>query len=381
MVAFTRSMRRTGGLALAAVLAGSVLVGCGDDETGSTDDAGSESTAEESAPAPGKPFATAAADWLVEEELADGLIVNDEFDSPDHGATVDAIYSLRAIDYDEASITEMTEAVTGAAEAYVTPDGAVYAGNAGKLVTLVTDTGGDPSDVGGLDALSTLEQRVDDTTGRTSDQSEYGDYANTLGQTWAAKGLLNAGSGEADAAVDFLLQQQCEDGFFRQDFAGAKAAEQGCDAGQGKPSVDATALFVVLMSEVAEDDDEVAAAVESAAEYLVSAQGDDGAFGGGQLGANSNSTGLAGRALHRVGEDEAAAEAATWLRTHQVPECDGALAEESGAIAYDDAALTTAGENGLTDKTSHQWRLATAQALPALMAAPEDAPAAECPAG
>lgn len=381
MVAFTRPMRRTGGLALAAALAGSVLVGCGDDETGSTDDAGSESTAEESVPAPGTPFATAAADWLVEEELADGLIVNDEFDSPDHGATVDAIYSLRAIDYDEASITEMTEAVTGAAEAYVTPDGAVYAGNAGKLVTLVTDTGGDPSDVGGLDALSTLEQRVDDTTGRTSDQSEYGDYANTLGQTWAAKGLLNAGSGEADAAVDFLLQQQCEDGYFRQDFAGAKDAEQGCDAGQGKPSVDATALFVVLMSEVAEDDDQVAAAIEAASEYLVSAQGDDGAFGGGQLGANSNSTGLAGRALHLVGENEAAAEAATWIRAHQVPECEGALAEESGAIAYDDAALTAGGENGLTDKTAHQWRLATAQALPALMAAPEDAPAAECPAG
>ncbi|QYJ04455.1 hypothetical protein KUV85_01900 [Nocardioides panacisoli] len=370
------SARRTGAATLAAALLATGLAGCGDDAgTDGADGAGG--TATEPAEAPGQPLATAAADWLVEEELADGLVVNDEFAAPDYGATVDAIYSLRAIGYDEAAITTMTEAVTADAEAYVTPDGAVYAGNAGKLVTLVTDTGGDPADVGGLDALATLEERTAED-GRTSDDSEYGDYANALGQAWAAKGLSNAGSAEADAATDFLLMQQCEAGFLRQDFSAPDAEDQTCDGSEGQPSVDATALFVLLMHDV--EDETVTAAVESAVGYLVSEQAEDGSFaGGGQIPANSNSTGFAGRALQLAGEDGAAEAAATWVREHQLADCDGAVAEESGAIAYDDAAVSAAADKGLTDKTSYQWRLATAQALPALLAAPEDADAAECP--
>lgn len=365
-------LRRTGALAATTAVLAATLVGCGDE----TDSGDAAPVAQE---APGRALAQDAADWLVEEELQDGLVVNDEFGTPDYGATVDAIYALKAIEYDDAAITEMTDAVTAGAEEYVTPEGAVWAGNAGKVVTLVTDAGGDPSDVGGLDALATLEARTADS-GRTSDKSEFGDYANSLGQAWAVQGLMNAGSPEADAALDHLLMQQCEAGFLRQGFSAPKAKDQSCDAAGGSASTDATALFVVLMHDETEGDEELAAAVDAAVAHLVAEQSGDGSFvGGSELPANANSTGLAGWALQVTGEDEAATAAAEWVRSHQLSECEGAVADDTGAVAYDDAALAAAGSKGLTKKTSYQWRLATAQAMPALLAAPEDADAAECP--
>jgi hypothetical protein len=113
----------------------------------------------------------------------------------------------------------------------------------------------------------------------------------------------------------------------------------------------------------------------------VAEQAEDGSYvGSSQLPANSNSTGLAGWALQLAGEEEAAAAAGAWVLAHQVPEgCDGVLAEAAGAIAYDDTALIAAAAKGITEETAYQWRLASSQALPALLAAPESAEPAPCP--
>ncbi len=65
------------------------------------------------------------------------------------------------------------------------------AGWLGKLVAFAADTGADPTD---------LEERTG-PTGRISDVSEYGDYANSLGRARAVRGLTMAGSTEADVCL------------------------------------------------------------------------------------------------------------------------------------------------------------------------------------
>ncbi|TYL52107.1 terpene cyclase/mutase family protein [Nocardioides sp. BGMRC 2183] len=375
----TNRIRRTGGLAVAAIALLGALTACGDDGDTATDDAG-EPTSSATTSEQGGAAAEAAAGWFA-AQLEDGLLVNEEFSSADYGGTVDAIYAFEEVDADPETVATMTDAVLAAGQEYVAPGKDVYAGNAGKLVSLALDHDTDASDVGGFDALATLEDRVDET-GRTSDKSEYGDFANSLGQAWAVHGLDAAGSAERDAALDFLLLQQCSDGFFRQDFSPVKAKDQSCDAGKGAPSIDATALAVVLLSDLAEGDADLTGALERASAYLVNEQAEDGSFiGSAELPANANSTGLAARALVVAGEDEAAANAAAWVYAHQLPEgCEGPLADAAGAIGYDDAALAAAGTDGITAKTSYQWRLATAQALSALVVTPEGAEPAACPA-
>ncbi len=62
-----------------------------------------------------------------------------------------------------------------------------------------------------------------------------------------------------------------------------------------------------------------------------------------------------------------------WLRSHQADDfapCATALAADTGAIAYDDLALSTGRDAGVTTEALDQFYLATAQALPALQWAP-----------
>jgi hypothetical protein len=368
----------------AAVLASGVLLvglaACGDEDPKSSDDGGTQSTRVPDA-------AVAGADWL-EGQLTDGVLYNDQYQVNDYSTTVEVAYALMAVDPDfgdggVAVEGEISAALEAGVEDYAMPAKDVYAGSLAKLSAYAKDTGADPTDFGGVDVLAALEERTADdgtSAGRISDVSEYGDYANTFGQTWAVRGLTAAGSDEAAAELDFLLLQQCADGYFRQDFSAPDAKGQSCDDADGEASTDATALAVVLLHDLAEDDD-VAAALDRAVEWLLAEQAEDGSYvGSSQLPTNSDSTGLAGWALQLAGEEDAAAAAAEWVLAHQVPQgCDGGLADAAGAIAYDDAALTAAAAKGITVKSAYQWRLATAQALPALLAAPDGAEPAPCP--
>ena len=67
------------------------------------------------------------------------------------------------------------------------------------------------------------------------------------------------------------------------------------------------------------------------------------------------------------------------MHAHQLGDCGGKLEAESGAIGFDDAALSAAAKDGLTKKSEYQWRLASAQALPALLAMPAGETEAACP--
>jgi hypothetical protein len=373
--------------AVAIVATGIMLTGlasCGDEDGDATDADNKSGTTTSSVPA----AAAVGADWL-EGQLTDGVLFNEQYQVNDFSTTVELAYSLMAIDpdFDDGAApiqAEISSALEAGVEEYAMPGKDVYAGSLAKLTAYATDTGADPTDFGGVDVLAALEERTADkgpTAGRISDVSEYGDYANSFGQTWAVRGLTNAGSDEAAAARDFLLLQQCADGYFRQDFSAPGAKDQSCDAAEGAASTDATALAVVLLDDLADSDDDLAAALDDAVGWLLAEQAEDGSYvGSSQLPTNSNSTGLAGWALQLAGEDDAAAAAAEWVLAHQVPEgCDGSLAGDAGAIAYDDAALAAAGAKGITEKTSYQWRLSSSQAVAALLAVPEDAEPAPCP--
>ncbi len=211
--------------------------------------------------------------------------------------------------------------------------------------------------------------------GRVQDQLDpedefAADYASVIGQSCAVRALDGGGSALTDSATDFLLAQQCEDGFFRQQFSAADAADQTCDGSDGAPDVDATSHAIHALAPQLDDTD-VAAHIADAVAWLESTQKANGGFGADASlpGVNANSTGLAGHALALAGETDAAEDAAAWLRGHQatnVANCVYYAETDLGAIAYDDAARAAVQGSDIDATTVDQFRRGTAQALPAL---------------
>jgi hypothetical protein len=243
--------------------------------------------------------------------------------------------------------------------------------------------GEDPTTYGGHDLVADLADQIVETgpaIGRIQDTFNdtvdfEADFSNTFGQTYAVRGLDLAGSPLAESATEFLIAQQCDEGFFRQDFAAIDAADQDCDADpNAAPSTDVTALAVLALLPQTDDTD-VEEVVDAALAWLVSEQAANGSFGSGSdiPTPNANSTGLAGWALGEAGETASAEKAAAFVRALQVDEpleCPSALADDQGAIAYDVAALAAGRQDGITVQQEDQWRRASAQGLPALQYAP-----------
>ena len=317
-------------------------------------------------PGPGRTRSPAStgADWLA-GQLTDGLVHNDQYAFDDYGLTIDVALGLAAVGGQDARVATVAGAVADHVESYTTGvdygSSDVYAGATAKALHLADVAGADPTAFGGTDLVARLEGLTTDagpSAGRIADQSEYGDYANTIGQAFAASGLDAAGSTEAAAATTYLLDQQCSDGWFRLLFTtDATAADQSCDggvaSGASKADPDTTSLAVILLADQA-DDPTVAAALTKAEAWLLDQQHDDGSFGGGTSteAANSNSTGLAGWALGVRGHTAEAERAAVWVRGLQAADtapCTTALTGETGAIAYDAAAFETGRTEGITD--------------------------------
>ena len=169
------------------------------------------------------------------------------------------------------------------------------------------------------------------------------DYANVIGQAFAARGLTAAGSAKAASAMAFLLQQQCSAGYFRLNFAPATASAQGCvdgDAVGSAPDTDVTALAVLQLAALGGPDAEGQPARSPRRPAGSTAQQkSDGSFGGGPTtsAANANSTGVAAQALASQGACVAAGRAAGWVKGLQVLSAPASspLNGELGAIAYD----------------------------------------------
>lgn len=320
------------------------------------------------------------ASWLA-GQLTNGVVHNDQYDFDDYGLSVDIGLALAEVGGQGAAIQAISDELASHVGSYVGSGPDRYAGALAKAAVLADISGADPAAFGGTNLVAELEGRVAGSgpiAGRIEDaydaSSAWGaDYANSIGQAFAARALATARSAKAPSVADFLLRQQCTSGYFRLNFTADKTStDQGCSDTSDTPDTDATAIAVIELAGV--DEPGVAAGVSRARAWLVASQRPDGSWGGGTSteGANANSTGLAAWAL---GDTPESAAAAQWLREHQAThydDCDR-LRSERGAIAYDDAGLDDARTHGIDVPHRDQWRRASAQAVPALAYLPVDA--------
>lgn len=330
---------------------------------------------------------TIATTWL-ESQLTDGIVVGRYLDGEtevtyeDFGLTMDTGLSFAATG-NTAGAGAISDAlapqVTEAYESF----GTTYTGSAAKAAVFAAAAGDDPEAYGGIDLIALVEDNAADAApiaGRIQNVNDSFGDANVFGQAFAARALAGAGAAEAGAVLDFLLAQQCADGFFRLDFNTDKAdPDQACEDTAGTdasaPNTDATAAAVIQLTEIEGQDDLIAPALAKAKAWLLAAQNADGSFGGGQTteAPNSNSTGLSGWALGKLGETAAATKAAVWVRARQADEltsCPSQLSSATGAIGYDDATVADGRADGITIGTEDRWRRTTAPILPVLAYAP-----------
>lgn len=307
------------------------------------------------------PAASAAAPdasvHYLADRLADGddrLLVEAGGQSyADHGLTIDAVLGMSAAGTGGDAAAAATDWVVSASGAYIGSGDEAYAAATAKLLTFAGARGLDPRDVAGVDLVAQLRS-LEQGNGQFADQSEYGDYSNTLGQSFALIGLERADVNPSTAAVDFLLAQQCDDGGFRLTFD--KPDEPDDDACVSDP--DATSTAVQALDVVGGHD----ASVQDAAEYLVGRQGADGGVAGGTTteGVNANSAGLAAVAFRLAGRDDARARALQYLESLTFG-CDTpALA---GGIAYNRADFDAATAQGADAQPDGTITRTTAQAI------------------
>lgn len=341
-----------------------------------------------------------AADWAV-SQLTDGIVVGhyvangQTVSYDDFGLTMDLGFALKKVDAHPTAVTAINAAFEPRVEEAYESFGTVYTGSIAKSAVFAEVVGEDPSDYDGKDLIALLEANTADAApiaGRIQNVGELdfsvdppvpGDSANTFGQSFAVRALANAGSAEAEEALAFLLAQQCEEGFFRLYPTKDKAAlDQTCDGGDAEasePDTDATAIAVLQLSAVTGEFPSIAPALAAAKTWLQGQQRADGSFGGGPTtsASNTNSTAQAGQALAALGDTDAAARAAVWVRMHQVdhaPLCTDQLSGQVGALGYDDAAVAAGRTNGITIGTEDSWRRATFPSFPVLLHAPAAAP-------
>jgi hypothetical protein len=313
-------------------------------------------------------------DWLA-RQLSTGVVHNDQFGFDDYGLTADTALALKAAGGHRQALKKTRKVLAANVDSWVSPGNDVYAGSVAKAAVVAKALGARPKSFGGVNLIKELGATVTTSgpsKGRIHDTSSYGDFANTIGQAYAAQALSAAHSPKARSVLRFLLAQQCSKGYFRLNFAAPTAASQKCVPGDSvgsAPDPDTTALAVLSLHSIKHPSAKVRTSIKKATRWLKHQQRRNGSFVGGPTTAqsNANSTGLAGSALGEVGACKQARRAAAWVKRLQVSaKAGGQLAHEHGAIAYDRAALTAARSAGITSSSQDQWRRATAQAAPAL---------------
>lgn len=363
-----RTLRRLAAAAIAPALATGMLV------------------AAPSAQAAPNSYAYSAARWLS-DQLADGVVFNEQYSFNDYGLSLDVFFALNDLDTRASDRARIISAFEADPSVYT---GSGSAGAAGKLGAAVEASGGDAAQFGGQDLIALAEARVvatGDEAGRAVD-SGVTDYSNSIGQAWVVRALATSPSSveKLASATDYLLKQQCPDGAFRTNMF-AVAVED--DPATTQPWEDETVLPVDRQcgDTATADDDQItidatafgiqalikarAAGVanlqddiDEAVSWLLKQQAANGSFVNDDN-ANTNTTGLAAATLKSVGQNGAAGSAASWIVSHQVTDAvaeDTGLANELGAIAFDQDALAAGKGNGISVNQRDQWIRASAQA-------------------
>jgi hypothetical protein len=312
-----------------------------------------------------------AGNWLA-RQVKTG-VVSGQFGN-DYGLTADTALALKSLGGHKKTLRKIRKELATGVDTWTSPGTEVYAGSVAKAAVTAKALGAKPRSYGGANLIKQLHGTVTPSgpaKGRIRDTSQYGDYANTIGQAYAVRALSAAHSPKTGSVVRFLLAQQCAGGYFRLYFAAPTATTQGCVAGDpatSAPDTDATAVALMSLDSLRKPNAKVRNAIKKATRWLKRQQRANGSFVGGPTTStpNANSTGLAGAALGELGACQQARKAARWVKRLQVAKPSGALKGQKGAIAYDRAALTAATTAGITDANRDQWRRATAQAAPAL---------------
>ena len=331
---------------------------------------------------------TIAAEWMA-GELTNGLITTPS--GPDFGLTIDTGMALSTVPGQGATVTAITNALEPRIADYV-GDGTKesYAGALAKAASFARTAKKNPTSYGGVNLITRLEERTADVpadptkepqaaavAGRIFDKSEFGNYANVVGQAYAVRALSLARSAEAGAARDFLLKQQCASGYFRLDFDKANVPNQTCTEGVAgsEADPDATSLAVINLIESGDNTQAVKDALAKAGAWLAARQRNSGAIrgAGGTAQINTNSTALGGYAMGLLKNRDAALKAASWVRKNQPVDkykCRTALTKDTGAVAYRKDRVKASSTSGIPAEARGEWRRATAQAILGLQFAP-----------
>ncbi|MYS82712.1 prenyltransferase/squalene oxidase repeat-containing protein [Embleya scabrispora] len=318
----------------------------------------------------------AAAEWQAGELVAGGI---PGFAGPDWGLTIDTMMALAATRSQPTALGAAADAVAANVRKYTSAEewglpGSRIAGATAKVLFAAVVADRDPTGFGGLDMRAeTLDliagADAGDDAGRIRDKlTGSPDSGNAFGQSLAVLGLARSG-GVPQSAVDFLIKQQCPSGGFR--LYPGQLGSTGATCQDTPTTVldpDSTGMAVQALLAAATESKSVgaAAAARKGADWLKSKQRADGSFGGSgpTVASNTNSTGLAGQALHAAGYPAESDRAAAWVLEHQITKDNaGAADREIGTIAYNAEALTSARAEGIPEFQRDQWRRATPQAL------------------
>jgi len=331
---------------------------------------------------------TIAAEWIA-DELTNGLMTGAS--GPDFGLTIDTGMAVSTVARQGATVTAINNALEPRIAEYV-GDGTEesYAGPLAKAAAFARTAKKNPTSYGGINLITRLEERTADVpadpaaepqaaaiAGRVFDKSEFGNFANVVGQSYAVRALTLANSAEAGAARDFLLKQQCASGAFRLNFDNADVPNQGCTDGVAgsEADPDATALAVINLVESGDKSAAVTAALAKANTWLDARQRNSGAIRSAGQGAqiNTNTTALGGYAMGLLKNRDAALKAALWVRKNQPVDkykCRTALTKDTGAVAFRKDRANGAKTSGIPADARDEWRRATAQAILGLQFAP-----------
>ena len=159
---------------------------------------------------------TIAAEWIA-GELTNGLMLSKT--GPDFGLTIDTGMALSTVSGQGATVTAINTALEPRIAEYV-GDGTKesYAGPLAKAAAFARTAKQNPTSYGGINLIARLEERTANVpadpaaqpqaaafAGRVFDKSEFGNFANVVGQSYAVRALSLARSAEAGAARDVLL--------------------------------------------------------------------------------------------------------------------------------------------------------------------------------
>ncbi|GAB3754896.1 hypothetical protein GCM10027599_17960 [Yimella radicis] len=294
----------------------------------------------------------AASAFMAGQLAAKGNYLNAEFGGesyPDYGLTIDALLGVAGTGTGTAQISKTADWLVANGTSYYGAGSEAYAGSLAKQVVMLQATGR-PSG-----ALLTKLKSMQTAAGRFSDKSEYGDYSNTIGQSWALIALKRSGEAVPTKAIDLLVAQQCADGGFRLELGAAKCTSDS----------DVTSFAVQALAANGRT-----TAVSKAAGYLATQQVASGGVRGGTSteSPNSNSAGLAAVAFTLAGRTDNAAKATAFVKTLQFG-CS-APAALRGAIAYDKPAFDAKIAAGSRAVVTDQETRATPQAMLALTLTP-----------